>query len=291
MNTVGLPAEVQAELARILGGMPLLRPVAGGDVARAFELRRPGVAERAFLKWMPGLPARLIAAESEGLLALSAVDRRACRIPAVLAVRPEDGWLLLEWLDMDSRPTPHRLAEAFAAVHTQAGPRWGWPDETALGRIMLPAPETGTAAAWLAASRIEPLRRQVRPHLQHELAALLDDLRGGGTVAAALNAGPGPVLVHGDAWGGNHAALADGTPVLFDPSPAWAFPEYDIGFARGFGAFDARFFAAWKSLMASQEGGEIRARCGELVLMLVHLAMFGAAYESRCRRILGELGL
>ena len=46
---------------------------------------------------------------------------------------------------------------------------------------------------------------------------------------------PLPAQLHGDLWGGNHAFLAGGTPVIFDPTIYYGDREADIAMTEKLG--------------------------------------------------------
>ena len=108
----------------------------------------------------------------------------------------------------------------------------------------------------------------------------------------ALLAGhrPVPSLVHGDLWGGNAAALADGTPVVFDPAAHYADRECDLAMTELFGGFGNGFQAAYRNTWPLPDGyQEARRDLYQLYHLLNHCNLFGAGYAGSCRRVMDRL--
>ena len=73
-------------------------------------------------------------------------------------------------------------------------------------------------------------------------------------------AGPAepPARLHGDLWGGNVMADAEGRPWLIDPSAYGGHREVDLAMLRLFGAPSERVFAAYAEVAPLAEGWEQR---------------------------------
>src|SRR5262249_29793225 len=112
--------------------------------------------------------------------------------------------------------------------------------------------------------------------LQKQGAQLLERMHG-------LFAGhrPQPSLLHGDLWGGNWGATADGTPVIFDPAVYFGDREADIAMTRLFGGFDTSFYGAYESAWPLEAGWQARTTLYNLYHVLNHLNLFGAGYLSQ----------
>ena len=293
----GGPGAVAAALAAALG-----RPVAeapdaevhGGSIHAAY--RWSAGAERLFVKIAPAAEAPLLAAEAEGLAALAAA--RAVRVPALVARGAADGraWLALEWLDLATAAAEPdaALGERLAALHRTTAPRYGFAADNYLGRT---PQANGWADDWpgfLAARRLRP---------QLELAAA-NGHRGplterGARLVEAVGAfyadyRPAPSLLHGDLWNGNRGALADGTPVVFDPAPYYGDREADLAMTRLFGGFGARFYAAYAAAWPLDPGAGERLPLHQLYHVLNHLNQFGGGYARQALavtdRLLASLG-
>ncbi len=98
-----------------------------------------------------------------------------------------------------------------------------------------------------------------------------------------------PSLLHGDLWGGNAAALGDGTPVIFDPATYFGDPETDLAFTEVFGGFPRSFYAAYAENIELNSGYHHRKSIYNLYHYLNHLNLFGSGYLSSCDKIIQSL--
>lgn len=106
---------------------------------------------------------------------------------------------------------------------------------------------------------------------------------------------PQPSLLHGDLWGGNHAFLADGTPVIFDPAPYYGDRECDLAMMELFGGYPADSYAAYRAVYPLDAGYATRRDLYNLYHILNHANLFGDGYakqaEQMMLRLLAEAGL
>ena len=105
---------------------------------------------------------------------------------------------------------------------------------------------------------------------------------------------PQPALLHGDLWSGNHAFLADGTPVIFDPAPYYGDRECDLAMTELFGGYPADFYAAYRAAYPLDDGYAVRRDLYNLYHILNHANLFGGGYarqaEGMMQRLLAEAG-
>lgn len=268
-----------------------VRPVSGGDINQGFRLEDGG-PRRCFVKTNAEGFAAMFQAEAEGLAALAAAH--GPRVPAVLGLGCAAGraYLALEWLDLvPADPSASaRLGEALAAMHRSEADAFGWHRGNTIGTTPQPNPRETDWAAFYA-----------RHRLGHQLdllerspagASLVDPGRRLQEAVPALLAGhrPVPSLVHGDLWGGNAAALADGTPVVFDPAVHYADRECDLAMTELFGGFGTTFKAAYHNTWPLPEGYEqARRDLYQLYHLLNHCNLFGGGYAASCRRVMERL--
>ena len=96
-------------------------------------------------------------------------------------------------------------------------------------------------------------------------------------------------MLHGDLWSGNAAALADGTPVIFDPAVYRGDREADLAMSELFGGFPTSFYAAYRATWPLDNGYETRKVAYNLYHILNHYNLFGAGYLSQATRMLQRL--
>ena len=90
-----------------------------------------------------------------------------------------------------------------------------------------------------------------------------------------------PSLLHGDLWGGNAAALADGTPVAFDPAVYCGDREADLAMTELFGGFPKDFHAAYRAAWALDDGYSARRDFYNLYHVLNHANLFAGGYVAQ----------
>lgn len=236
------------------------------------------------------------AAEAAGLRELAAAD--AVRVPATLATgrAASQAFLVLEWLDLRQSDSAceARLGEQLAFQHRSSAPDFGWTRDNTIGSTpQRNAPDPD----WVAFFRERRLR------LQLELARANGDggalQERGGLLLELMPAfftsyRPVPSLLHGDLWGGNFAAAADGAPVIFDPAVYYGDREADIAMTRLFGGFGHSFYTAYQAAWPLDQAAGTRRTLYNLYHVLNHLNLFGGGYGEQARamidRLLAELG-
>ncbi len=289
--------EVAAALAAALGTRVDPQPersVHGGCISDSVRWH----SDRGALFVKLGAPANeaAFAAEAAGLEELAAAE--AVRVPRPLACGRTQArsWLALEWLDLEaaSAAAQAQLGEQLALQHRASAPQFGWHRDNTIGSTPQRNPLT---ADWVAFFR------------DQRLCAQLDLARDSGHGGAVDQRGrlllqlmpafftshrPIPSLLHGDLWGGNFAADADGAPVIFDPAVHYGDREADIAMTRLFGGFGHGFYTAYESAWPLDAGAATRRGLYNLYHVLNHLNLFGGAYGAQARslidRLLAELG-
>ncbi len=224
--------------------------------------------EAAGLRWL---------AEAEGV-----------RVPEVLGVGGDPGWLALERIETGrlSDEGAEELGRDLATMHALGARSHGSlppgaPDDVL--RIGLAALELAEAESWprlYAEQMLVPLAR--RAHACGNLSA--SDLEAVEAVCERIDelAGPEepPSRLHGDLWSGNVLAGKDGRAWLIDPAAYGGHREVDLAMLRLFGAPSERIFAAYEEAAPLLDGHAERIDLWQLQPLLVHALLFGGSYGA-----------
>jgi fructosamine-3-kinase len=222
------------------------------------------------------------AAEADGLRWLA--EPGTVRVPAVHAVA--DDMLALEWIDEGSMDTAG--AEAFgrglAELHGAGADEYGWHAPIRFGRLEISNEPLGDWPSFYTERRLRPLARQAFD----EGSLSRSGLDAVDAVCERIGdlAGPPepPARLHGDLWGGNVLAGADGRAVLIDPAAHGGHREVDLAMLRLFGSPGARVFDAYHEAAPLADGHEQRVPLWQLFPLLVHAVLFGGSYGSSAER-------
>ena len=222
------------------------------------------------------------AAEADGLRWLA--EPGAVRVPAVHAVA--DDMLALEWIDEGSMDAAG--AEAFgrglAELHAAGADEYGWHAPIRFGRLEISNEPMADWPSFYVERRLRPLARQAFD--EGSLSRSGVDAVDAVCERIADLAGPAerPARLHGDLWGGNVLAGADGRAVLIDPAAHGGHREVDLAMLRLFGSPGARVFDAYHEAAPLAGGHEQRVPLWQLFPLLVHAVLFGGSYGSSAER-------
>jgi len=268
-------------------------PVSGGCIHTALRLDGEDASGKTkhFAKLAETGRAPMLAAEAAGLAALRAAA--AVRVPAVLAQGDDGGtaWLILEWLDLEGLGpvSGARLGAALAAQHRLPQARFGWEKDNFIGAS---PQENGWSESWLDFWRDKRIHAQLRMAMAKRYPSKMID-RGERllTDCEAFFRTHEPVasLLHGDLWGGNASALADGTPVVFDPAVYCGDREADIAMTELFGGFPKDFHAAYRNAWPLDDGYPVRRDFYNLYHVLNHANLFSGSYVEQSARLIERL--
>jgi fructosamine-3-kinase len=291
-------AVARAAGAEVTGGSR----ASGGSINEAWALELAG-GGRAFVKTRADAAPGEYATEAAGLGWLAQAD--AVALPGVLAVGEGDGprFLALEWVDAGRLDAAgeEALGRGLAALHAAGAPDFGAPPPGApapagahappgaraplrIGELSLPNDPAPDWPTFYARSRLEPLvalclergtLSASGARAVERVCARIDDLAG---------AAEPPARLHGDLWGGNVLAGADGRARLIDPAAYGGHREVDLAMLRLFGAPSERVFAAYDEAAPLADGHRERVELWQLFPLLVHAALFGGSYGASVER-------
>jgi protein-ribulosamine 3-kinase len=274
-----------------------LAPVAGGGIHRAWRLdgRDGNAAVTCFAKVSEASFEAMFAAEADGLAALRQAG--ALRVPRTITqgANDDESWLVLEWLVLVALGprSAAALGTALAAQHRQPRERFGWARDNFIGST---PQANGWSDDWLDFWRGKRLHPQLRLAARNRLPSRMID-RGERLLADCeaffRHHVPQPSLLHGDLWVGNAAALADGTPVLFDPAAYVGDREADVAMTELFGGFPREFPAAYREAWPLADGYAARRDFYNVYHVLNHANLFAGAYvrqsEEAIERLLAQI--
>ncbi len=261
--------------------------VCGGDISQAFHLSNG--AQHVFVKAQPAARRAMFEAEVEGLRELAAA--KVIRVPHVICygVVADQAYLALEYLALDAHGDAVQLGRQLAAQHRLSAPQFGGVCDNWIGATPQPNQRTDQ---WIDFWRDQRIGFQLRlaaengygGKLQQDGETLLTHLDAffvGYTLVASL--------LHGDLWGGNHAYLADGTPVIFDPAAYFGDRECDLAMTELFGGFAPAFHAAYREAWPLDAGYAVRKTLYNLYHILNHANLFGGGYAAQAQRMISQL--
>jgi fructosamine-3-kinase len=244
-----------------------------------------------FVKVAPLARAAALDAEAAALRELAAAH--AIRVPAVLGVGTSgaQAFLALEWVEFGNT-TPRTeawLGRQLAELHRVTAAQFGWHRDNTIGAtpqyndwmddwteffarrrlgVQLDLAErAGYGGRWLERGR----------QLCERIAQFFAGYR------------PASSLLHGDLWGGNWAADASGTPVIFDPATYYGDRETDLAMTRLFGGFGREFYAAYAATWPLDAGAGARCDLYNLYHVLNHLNLFGGGYRGQAEAMIERL--
>jgi fructosamine-3-kinase len=271
---------------------PIVRtvPVGGGDINLAAQVITEQQAY--FVKWHHSPPADFFECEADGLARLA---NAACiRVPRVIGLgqiaEGDTAYLAMEWIAPGGKGehSAEELGQRLAQQHRAKQAQYGLAQDNFIGR--LPQPNTPTPS-WLEFYRVCRLGAQRDLARQHGLlppqrARLLDQLLD--TLDRWISDDCQPSLLHGDLWGGNWMAAADGEPVVIDPAVYVGCREVDLAMTTLFGGFPRIFYDAYNETFPLEAGYQERQPLYQLYYLLCHLNLFGEGYGGSVDSILRQ---
>jgi len=265
--------------------------IGGGCINQTFCIRHQD--RQFFIKLNKTGHLAMFEAEAAGLEEI--IRSASLRVPQPLCCGSGHGhaWLVLEFIDLQSRGDATALGSGLADMHRYTAGKFGWSRENTVGST---SQKNMAGSDWIAFWRQQRLGYQLSLARRNGYASQLQSL-GEQLLSECQHffAGytPVPSLLHGDLWGGNYAFDADGQPVIFDPAVYYGDREADLAMTELFGGFSADFRAAYQDAWPLEAGYTSRKQLYNLYHILNHLNLFGAQYlrqaETMMKKLLSEL--
>ena len=286
INWQSLGASLAAKLQLPTGDIRAT-PIPGGDINQAYRLEFGKY--RFFVKLNRAALLPMFDAEKAGLDAIR--QSRTLRVPEVFMTGHGDdhAFIVMEFIEFGGPPDAGRLALALAAMHNCFNEQFGFHVDNTIGST---AQVNTFNDDWIDFWRRHRLGFQLDLAQQNGLDARLIDAGHRlsdklGTFFATYQ--PRPSLLHGDLWGGNQAADAQGNPVVYDPACYFGDHEADLAMMELFGHPGERFFASYVEHFPLDSGYSVRRELYNLYHILNHANLFGGGYGAQARRMIESL--
>ncbi|MDD2720675.1 MAG: fructosamine kinase family protein [Gallionella sp.] len=268
-------------------------PLGGGCINLCYRLAgRDG--RTFFIKLNDAHLLPMLVAEAAGLAVIAAT--RTLRVPQAITygIAGRHGFLLLEHLALNTHGDVRQLGEQLAALHRHTAPRFGFAQDNFIGTNPQSNDWSDDWPTFWGERRIGyQLRLAAKNGLGSKLQTVGEKLL---DALPALFGGyqPQASLLHGDLWSGNHAYLASGQPVIFDPAASYGDRECELAMTELFGGYPADFYAAYRASYPLDAGYPVRRELYNLYHILNHANLFGGSYarqaEGMMQRLLAEAG-
>jgi len=233
--------------------------------------------------------AAMFAAEQAGLAAISATHTVCVPRSITCGVSGQHSFLLLEYLALLVQGNGQLLGSQLAAMHRVHADQFGWSRNNTIG---VTPQHNNWSSDWISFWREQRIKFQLELAAHNGYGGVLQSL--GKQVLDALpdllaDHTPQPSLLHGDLWGGNHAFMTNGTPVIFDPATYYGDREADIAMTELFGGFAPEFYSAYQLAYPLNTGYTKRKGLYNLYQVLNHCNMVSNGYVSQAERIMRDL--
>lgn len=272
--------------------------ISGGDINEAYGLTLTG-GKRIFMKTNVKENASFFTAEAAGMAAMART--KAIGTPEILGTGTDEGrtgysFLLLEFISGAKRRADYweTLGRQLAAMHRAPTDdlipdgKFGFVCDNYIGTRRQKNTVHENWISFFRECRLEPQFRDASHYFDRadlkRTARLLDHLDD------ILVEPEYPSLLHGDLWSGNVITGNDGSAWLIDPAVYVGHAEADLAMTELFGGFSPAFYDAYKEAVSMPPGYGCRRDIYNLYHMLNHLNMFGRAYLSGVKRMIGHFG-
>jgi len=235
----------------------------------------------------------MFAAEAEALLEMAESNTVKVPEPVCFGDDGKSCFLILEYLDLHGSSNMEEFGRQFAAMHKCTNKQFGWHRNNTIGST----PQINTRYEnWIEFWRENRLGYQLDLAASNGYGGDLQSL--GEKLMADFpklfeSYKPEISMLHGDLWGGNAAALSDGTAVIYDPAFYYGDREADLAMTQLFGSFGQSFYSAYNEAWPLDDGFRTRKIFYNLYHIINHLNLFGTGYLgqaiSMTEHVLSEL--
>lgn len=263
--------------------------IGGGDINRAYLLQ--GEQQAYFVKLNQPQLEDMFLAEQQGLEAMAATH--SIRVPKTVAAGVDylHAYIVMEYIELKSLrgSAEALLGEQLAQMHAQRQAYFGWHRDNTIG---LTPQSNALDDSWVSFWQQQRLGAQLQMAAENGYGGPLQSKgeklceRVGDFFSSYQ---PQASLLHGDLWGGNAAADAQGQPVIYDPACYFGDREADIAMTELFGGYGAGFYVAYNEVMALDAGYSTRKTLYNLYHILNHLNLFGSGYLGRAQGMIEQL--
>ena len=256
-----------------------LRRSGTGCINETWEAYGDGL-QSLFVKAGPAAAADMYEQEIAGLELLQQVS--GLRIPRAHFSASDDhcACLVMEFVELGPVPAASEtaLGEGLAELHSITGKQFGLAEDNYIGRSLQLNGFSNDWWAFFCDKRLTPQLEMakdngMRAQLLDRIQALIDSIPG-----AFSDHQPNASLLHGDLWGGNVSADADGNPCIYDPAVYYGDAETDIAMSKMFQSLGSRVYEVYHSHHPRQPGHDVRRRLYDLYHWMNHFNLFGVTY-------------
>lgn len=210
-------------------------------------------------------------------------------LPICYGNNDEHCYLVLEFISLTGEANLTEFAQQFAAMHKVTQPQFGWHRNNTIGST----PQINTwQNDWLEFWRTQrlgfQLERAARNGYSGKLQNLGERLMADCSVLFA-NYQPQASMLHGDLWGGNFSALADGRGVIYDPAFYYGDRETDLAMTYLFGGFGPLFYRAYNDAWPLDDGFAVRKNFYNLYHIINHTNLFGGGYHDQAINMIEQI--
>jgi protein-ribulosamine 3-kinase len=266
-----------------------IEALAGGCINQAFRLDSGG--EQFFLKLNAPPTRSMFEAEAAGLEEIARTQTVRVPQPICTGVSEDCAFIVLEYLELSrgTERSARTLGQNLAHMHRQTREAFGWHRNNTIGST---PQDNRECAHWIEFWRERRLRFQLKLAAANGYGGALCS-RGEALLAVLPKFfdgyAPRASLLHGDLWGGNAGATADGEPVIFDPAVYYGDRECDLAMTELFGGFSRDFYAAYAQTWPLNAGYRVRKDLYNLYHVLNHLNLFGGGYLAQAEEMMARL--